>query len=506
MKRVSDLELHKELLSSLSPTARFNYEEEQKTRAKRFAQRMNSANQKSAEYLNQKKQQNKEELLRAQIEARSEQTKKEQLEKQSREKMVVSADQNLYFEQLREKNRERHKNDPQPRLGSASSKIAAAALSPPDKGRYLKKDDEKKMEDIKSRLGQREELEQLRNKYRDKNVVAEQASRVPYFERVTSPVLKQLKRETAHKMLERKELFKPLDHEELRTHQHKIDKLVEERKKYMAIMLTQSNHNESRASERPSKANTSVGKLPDKKKLAQESKQRVDRLTESIKSLPQALPADLIKFKAESNQWKVSRDKRNELLKKKESYGNTIAKDRLDKFRARQASEANDKRAEDSSAQLSAGEGLQQSIQQTARLQVSESLPKLGNRYLKEAIEKYGTNIDDFFKGQKLGHGREKFNRAMHMSQLMKGRAVRAEEFTRAYTGTSKYEQHQLQEIGREVNENLIKSMEAKFVVIDYFDGLADPKNRQSKALPPLKIDTRAALNKQSLRSDTHRY
>ncbi len=362
------------------------------------------------------------------------------------------------------------------------------------------------MEDIKSRLGQREELEHLRNKYKDKNVVAEQASRVPYFERVTSPVMSQIKREMTHKILERKELFKPLDHEELHAHQLKIDKLVEERKKYMAIMLTQATHKEPSITERSLKPLTSVDKLPDKKKLAQESKQRVNRLTESIKSLPQKLPSDLLKFKSDANQWKVSQDKRKELLEKKESYGNTIARDRLDKFKARRAADQLEKRAEANSLQLTAAEGMQQSTQQSVQPTVSESLPKIGNKYLKEAIEKYGTNIDDFFKGKKQGQGSEKFKRAMHMSQLMKDRAVRTEEFTRAYTGAMRFGEPQLQFMNREASDNLIKSMEAKFVVIEHLDALADKQKSRSNALPPLQIDTRARSHKRSHKADSHRF
>lgn len=412
--------------------------------------------------------------------------------------------ENVYFEQLREKNKERHKNDPQPREGSVTSKIAAAALSPPDKGRYLKKGDEKKMEDIRSRLGQREELEQLRSKYKDKNVVAEQASRVPFFERVTSPAMAQIKREVAHKIQERKETFKPLDHEELRAHQHKIDKLVEERKKYMAIMLTQSNHNESRLSELPSKALSSGEKPPDKKRIAKEKKEKVEQLAASIKSLPQTLPPDLVRFKGESNHWKVQQDRRKELLEKKESYGNGLAKDRLDKFKARVAAEKKAHRTEGSSRQMTAEEAPQPATLQPA---TSESLPKIGNRYLKEVIEKYGTNIDEFFKGHKTGRGNEKLKRAMHISQLMRERAVRAEDLTRAYTGASKYGKDQLQEFGRESNENLIKSMEAKFVAIEYLDGLAEAARKsQAKALPPLKIDTRARLNKKPHQPGSSRY
>lgn len=398
----------------------------------------------------------------------------------------------VYFDQLREKNDQRHKNDPKPREGSATSKMLASASTPPPKQMYLKKGDEDRMERIKTSIGEREELEVLRNKYKNKNIILETAGRVPLHNRAVSPMVHRIKNDRERAAEERKELFRPIDYTELKVHQHKIDKIGIERKNQASVMISSSHDADFQLSEQSKMlraSNEQYQKDESKKKLQEEKKENLKKLNENIENLPKTLPSKLLKFKNEQNIWKNEHEKKVKMLKEKIDYGRNLEKLSIEKFKHKQEEKKKaelEKAAaikETSVVMITNEQDLKKLEQGNLNGANTSSLPKLGNKYLKEVVKASSLEQEDFLKSMKSGIGKGRVQKAFHMSYLLKERSEKAESLVKAYSGatTSRYDPEKIKNANLLVNENLIKSMETKFAALDYYEGVFDSK------LPRLK-------------------
>lgn len=134
---------------------------------------------------------------------------------------------------MRDKNDDRYSK----LYGNVELNISQKSLSP---DKYLKKSDMERLEQIKVKLGREKEMAEIREKYKGNEPSQKYLGMVPHYKRHRYGNDKTIELLT-EKLIQRQQELKlksiPMDYEEIRAHQERVDKLKAERELNQSFFL-----------------------------------------------------------------------------------------------------------------------------------------------------------------------------------------------------------------------------------------------------------------------------
>lgn len=244
---------------------------------------------------------------------------------------------------LRKKNDERYekeyKDKEESSLLNDSKRIHSS--SPHSKG-YLKKDDLLKMESIKEKIGQADQMKEIREKYKENDVTQKYINKIPLFKRIGSnprTVMSKLQHEIEMKKEEKKLLAKPMDYESLKIHQEKIDRTLVEREHNRSLMKLKLEESQREANEQIQKSlkYLKVTSLDEERLEARMKREKMKEAADSFQKADLKVPKQLSAYKNKNNSWMTQQKRITNLLEKKFSYGQLMEDEQLKKMKEKQA-------------------------------------------------------------------------------------------------------------------------------------------------------------------------
>lgn len=372
--------------------------------------------------------------------------------------------------------------------------------SPPK--HYLKKDDVHRMEDIKQKLGQSEEMLQIRNKYKGKNPSVQFLAKVPMYQRknyLNSKGNIEFMKELESRREEIKDRAKPIDYDELKEHEKRVDLDHSERKMNRSAFTNRDavNMDDSLAAIEEGTA----------RKLIQDNRSEFLRRREvakTITGLDKRVPAHLVHYKLELNAWAREHQRAKDLKAIRNEKGNKYGKDLKDKVLARREREKSAKGNEVKKSvtvrieNVSDLDKLSKSIGPgPVKMERSGSLgalvsPKaqrshvaeVGNQYFSQTNRKY--NSQNALKNLLGDKGLKQQTSPAHdfkISLLVEKRAQRAEQLALLYNNSPRSPNF-TKDIEDISADQWTKAIETKISVLDKLESQMKSKGKQE----PVKL------------------
>jgi len=354
---------------------------------------------------------------------------------------------------------------------------------------YLKKGDVEKMENIKEKLGQSDELKALRDKYKGKDIVQQYVNRTPLYQRINkdgSSLLNSLARENEMRMLEKREASKPIDYEELRAHQEKVDKLKEERAMNHSQFFTTDTQT-PQILERLHSAEPKVNAHKDKV-IAKEKMKKMLDFSNKIKEEKLVIPAELLVFKTQNNSYQNQMNEAKKERERKLEYGHKVEKNFLKKMKQKSEKGKNNR----SSTQLVAIKStndldkLNKSMEDNNKPKEIKSerlpsaLPTIPKPILKNGA-KYTTPRNNInFGNAYLLENQRKFNSDMALEKIANASTPNQDQFKEKdeqKQSMPMYKSTQVESL-RNAGDNWVKAIEAKFKAIESLETKPKTKSK----------------------------
>jgi hypothetical protein len=189
---------------------------------------------------------------------------------------------------------------------------------------YLKKQDIPKLEEIKKRLGKSEEMMEIRKKYKGRDITAEYLQKVPMYQRqshLQSQRTVMLLKEIEEKKKEVRDRAKPIDYNELKEHQERVDRFKAERSLNRSVFTSQPDLNldESLAAIKEGSA----------RRVSLEQRNDFLRRREKAKAIDGKslkIPSELKDYKMAINEWAKQHQRAKDLKALAKEKGHEFSK------------------------------------------------------------------------------------------------------------------------------------------------------------------------------------
>lgn len=379
--------------------------------------------------------------------------------------------------------------------------------SPPKN--YLKKDDISNLEDIKKKLGQSDEMMQIRNKYKGKNPSVQFLAKVPMYQRngyLKSKSTVEFLKDLEEKRKELKDRAKPLDYDELKEHERRVDVQKTERKLNVSAFTNRDTVNLE-----DSLAAVEEGTMKKIKRDHRNEFLRRREIAKTITGLDKKVPTHLVHYKLEINSWAREHQRAKDLNALRKEKGNQYGKELKEKVLAKRkgsAQSAKDKihvtfKIENVSDlnKLNKSSGPNPPKSPRAGSLGNSSTPyvdrefvnEVGNQYFSDTNKKYNSqNALKHILGDKSLKKRENVGNALKFSSLFGQRAEKAERLANLYQSSPQ----NLKFVNNSADfaaDQWTKAIETKINALDFLESqmkskgpVTSPKKVDPVKLPPV--------------------
>ena len=393
-----------------------------------------------------------------------------------------------------------------------SSRKPKPQLSESPPKNYLKKSDIPHMEEIKMRLGKSEEMLEIRQKYKGKNPSVQFLSKVPMYQRqgyMTSKGTRDLIKDLEEKRKELKEKAKPLNYEELKEHQLRVDRLKSERVSNHSAFVSQP-----ALSLDDSLIAVEEGSAMKIAKDARKEFLRRREMAKQVTGLDKKVPSHLLHYKFQLNPWAQTQKRAKEILALRKEKGEEYCKKFKEKIEARRKSSGViDKNKSQVTLKIDTVgdlDKLNKSTGTRARATTSESartpfaerelVSHRGNQYFSDTNKKYNSQnaLKHLLGTKRTLSNRDGVGKAMQVSSLLEHRAERANQIAELYNKSQARVKFAIDNADLAADQ-WTKAIETKINALDFIESQMKGKGQKKDKdkiepvkLPPIVNDAKS--------------